>query len=81
MKVVYKCSLCFKGETVEDYNKLINIDSLSLCENCYKRYNESEYMKKAMLCNSIRMYRRLIEKLQDDQELSFYLGSDNNDNS
>ena len=61
MEIYNRCSLCFKGGTEEFYNKLINIDSLQLCPKCYQEYNKSEYHIKAMLCNSIKMYRKKIE--------------------
>ena len=67
-KVYYRCSLCFEGGTEEFYNKMINYDSLVLCPNCYKRYTESKYNEIAMLHNSIRMYRRIIEQQQKEIE-------------
>lgn len=61
MEVYNRCSLCFEGGTDEFYNKMINYDSLVLCPNCYERYRESNYNAMAMLHNSIRMYRRILE--------------------
>lgn len=66
MIVYNRCSLCFEGGTEEFYNKMINCDSLVLCPDCYRKYNENDYNKKAMLCNSIRMYRKIIEDIKGD---------------
>lgn len=70
MEIYNRCSLCFEGGTEDFYNKMINYDSLVLCPNCYKKYTENEYNKKAMLCNSIRMYRGILEDIKTD--LEFY---------
>lgn len=59
-----KCSLCFKGNTIEDYNKLVCYDSLQLCEDCYSKYIK-DYNKISMLCNSIRKYRNLIRLINE----------------
>ena len=68
MRIYDRCSLCFEGGTEEFYNKMINYDSLVLCPNCYERYKESKYNEIAMLHNSIRMYRRIIENKVGDIE-------------
>lgn len=60
MEIYNRCSLCFEGGTQEFYNKMINYDSLVLCPSCYEKY-ENDYNKMAMLHNSIRMYRRILQ--------------------
>ncbi len=59
-----KCSLCYKGNTIEDYNKLVCIDSMQLCEDCYSAYIK-DYNKISMLCNSVRKYRNLIRLINE----------------
>ena len=39
---------------------------MQLCPKCYTRYNASAYNQRVMLINSIKCYRRLIGKYEDN---------------
>ena len=63
---VYKrCSLCFTKDE-PDGDNLINYDSLQLCPKCYEKFIVSGYNQRVMLLNSLRCYRRLISKYEDN---------------
>lgn len=63
---IYKrCSLCFT-KFEPDGGELIWKDSMQLCPKCYTRYNASAYNQRVMLINSIKCYRRLIGKYEDN---------------
>ena len=63
---VYKrCSLCFTKDE-PDRDNLINYDSLQLCPKCYEKFIASGYNQRVMLLNSLRCYRRLISKYEDN---------------
>ena len=63
---VYKrCSLCFTKDEPDGGN-LINYDSLQLCPKCYEKFIASGYNQRVMLLNSLRCYRRLISKYEDN---------------
>ena len=57
-----RCSLCFRETEDKD---LISKDSLQLCPKCYNKYEESAYNQRVMLLNSIRCYRKLVERYED----------------
>lgn len=62
---VYKrCSLCMTKDE-PDGGHLILYDGLQLCKSCYDRFTASAYNQRVMLLNSIRCYRRLISKYED----------------
>ena len=63
---IYKrCSLCFEKHE-PDGGDLINYDSLQLCQKCYDKFRDNPYNQRVMLLNSIRCYRRLISKYEDN---------------
>ena len=63
---VYKrCSLCFTKDE-PDGGHLINLDGLQLCQKCYDKFRASAYNQRCMLLNSLRCYRRLISKYEDN---------------
>ena len=63
---VYKrCSLCFTKDE-PDGGHLINYDGLQLCSKCYEKFTASAYNQRVMLLNSLRCYRRLISKYEDN---------------
>ena len=63
---VYKrCSLCFTKDE-PDGSHLINLDGLQLCQKCYDKFRASAYNQRCMLLNSLRCYRRLISKYEDN---------------
>ena len=49
-----------------DGGNLIWYDSLQLCPSCYERFTASAYNQRVMLINSIKCYRRLISKYEDN---------------
>ena len=55
-----RCSLCFKKS-----DNLTNLDSLQLCDDCYKKYTESAYNQRVMLIKSIHCYRKLVKRYED----------------
>ena len=62
---IYKrCSLCMTKDEPDGGN-LIWKDSMQLCQNCYDRFTASAYNQRVMLINSIKCYRRLISKYED----------------
>lgn len=65
MSTIHKrCSLCFTKDE-PDGGHLIWKDSLQLCPKCYKKYEESAYNQRVMLINSIKCYRKLVERYED----------------
>lgn len=56
-----RCSLCFKKS-----DNLTNLDSLQLCDDCYKKYTESAYNQRVALINAIKCYRMLISKYENN---------------
>lgn len=62
--VAERCSLCF-SKSEKQGDDLIWKDSLQLCQKCYDRYNESAYNQRVMMLNSIRCYRKLVERYED----------------
>lgn len=74
-----RCSLCF-GKC----ENLINIDSLQLCNECNEKYTKSAYNQRVMLLNSIKCYRKLIERYENSSniqlETKFDLGDIKNGN-
>lgn len=60
-----RCSLCFTKDEPDGGN-LIWRDSMQLCQKCYDRYCESPYNQRVMLINSIKSYRKLISKYEDN---------------
>ena len=63
---VYKrCSLCMTKDEPDGGN-LINYDGLQLCKDCYDKFRHSAYNQRVMLLNSIKCYRRLIAKYEDN---------------
>ncbi len=66
MIVYNRCSLCFDGGTDEFYNKMINYNGFVLCNRCYERYKNADKIEEiAILSNTIRMYRRILEKCEE----------------
>lgn len=63
-----RCSLCFKKDEPDGGN-LIWYDSLQLCQKCYDRFTASAYNQRVMLINSIKCYRRLISKYEDQSNV------------
>lgn len=57
-----RCSLCFRKENSEN---LVSKDSLQLCPKCYKKYEESPHNQRVMLLNSIKLYRKLVERYEN----------------
>ena len=63
---IYKrCALCFE-KNEPDGGDLIWKDSLQLCPKCYAKYEESAYNQRVMLINSLKCYRRLVSKYEDN---------------
>ena len=60
-----RCALCFEKHE-PDGGDLIWKDSFQLCQKCYDKYNESPYNQRVMMINSIKCYRRLISKYEDN---------------
>ena len=65
MKIYNCCSLCIK-ESKNNGDDLIWLDSMQMCKDCYKKYQESDYNKQIMLINAIKKYRRIIEELLEE---------------
>lgn len=63
--VTKRCSLCFTKDEPDGGN-LIWYDSLQLCPSCYERFTASPYNQRVMLINSLKCYRRLISKYEDN---------------
>lgn len=63
-----RCSLCFKKHE-PDGGDLINYDSLQLCPECYDRFKASAYNQRCMLINSIKCYRKLIARYEDNSNV------------
>lgn len=66
--VTKRCSLCF-DKVNED--ELINRDSLQLCPDCYKKYDESAYNQRTMLLKSVKCYRRLVIQYEESSNVKF----------
>lgn len=60
-----RCALCFEKHE-PDGGDLIWHDSLQLCPKCYEKFTASAYNQRVMLLNSIKCYRRLISKYEDN---------------
>lgn len=60
-----RCALCFEKHE-PDGGDLIWKDSFQLCPKCYEKYSESPYNQRVMMINSIKCYRRLISKYEDN---------------
>lgn len=63
-----RCALCFEKHE-PDGGDLIWYDSLQLCPKCYEKFTESAYNQRVMLINSIKCYRRLIGKYEDQSNI------------
>lgn len=63
--VEIRCCLCFT-KSEKNGDDLIWYDSLQLCPNCYDRFATSGYNQRVMLINSLKCYRRLISKYEDN---------------
>ena len=59
-----RCCLCFK-KSEKHGDDLIWRDSLQLCPKCYERYTESAYNQRVMMINSLKCYRKLVERYED----------------
>lgn len=60
-----RCALCFE-KNEPDGGELIWKDSLQLCPKCYEKFEASAYNQRVMLLNSIKCYRKLIAKYEDN---------------
>ena len=68
-KIYKRCSLCYYLDEPNGEN-LTSIDSLQLCPECYARYTKSAYNQRIMLLNSIKCYRKLIEKYENSSNVN-----------
>lgn len=62
--VTERCSLCFE-KSKNRGDDLIWLDSLQLCQKCYDKYTKSAYNQRTMLINSLKCYRKLVERYED----------------
>lgn len=62
--ITERCALCFK-KSEKRGDDLIWLDSLQLCPKCYEKYRESAYNQRVMLINSLKCYRKLVERYED----------------
>lgn len=67
-KVNKRCFLCYTLDK-NDGDTLIWYDSMQLCEKCYNKFKESAYNQRIGLINSVKCYRKLIERYENSSNV------------